>query len=164
MGFRIREAEERDIWAISKLYVENWHMTYGNILPQEYLRGVTEASAVEKWRNYVDDDIKKVFVAYMDEQLVGIAACKKDLEIRNCLCLDVLHVDNRFRMQGVGTALIEANKDYMKVLGWDKLRISIICGNDYAKEFYTKLGAKHLKFYDVDFSGTDVQCEKLIME
>ena len=164
MNMIIREAEERDILAISKLYVENWHITYEGIVPKAYLDGVTQESAYNKWTNYIDDDIKKVFVAYGGEALLGIAACKKDLEISNCLCLDVLHVDKRYRKQGAGTALIEANKEYMKSLGYDKLRISIICDNEYAKNFYAKLGAEHFKYYDVDFKGENVTCEKLLID
>ena len=163
MNILIREAEEKDFEAMSKLYVTNWHATYTGIVPSSYLEGVTETSAYEKWEHYVDDEIKKVYVAYADEKLVGIGACKKDLEIDRCLCLDVLHVDEAYRNQGVGTALIDRNKEYMKSLGWEKLRISIICGNDHARDFYLNRGAQHLKYYDVDFKGTNVQCEKLII-
>ena len=158
----IREANTKDIESIANLYITNWKKTYINLLPYDFLNGLTLSDGIKKWQEYILKEKHKIFVYYEDEKLLGFSACKEDEELKNCLYLDSLHVLETSRGRGVGTKLIKVVGNYAYIKGYKHMSICIVKGNDNAKKIYEKVGAKHYKDFIDNFGNIQCNSEKLI--
>lgn len=157
---KIRPANERDVKSIASLYVNNHRATYKNLLPAEYFETLTEAYAESKWQAYIADKSNRVWVAEAENGFLGFAASMPDEELTDVWYLDSLHVCEKARGRGVGTALIKAVGRYALESGFEKMSICIVRGNDKAGGLYRRLGARHYK----DFEGKLSHSEKLLWD
>ena len=132
----IREANAEDMEPIANLYVMNWKKTYIDLLPDNFLNGLTVNDEIKKWQEYLTKEKHRIFVAYENESFLGFSACKEDEELKNCLYLDSLHVSEISREKGVGTKLINTVGNYAYIKGYEKRSICIVKGNDKAKGLY----------------------------
>ena len=156
----IRFADKTDISHIAETYVNNHRTTYKNLLPAEYFETLTPEYAVKKWREYIADGNNRVWVAEDESGFLGFAASMPDEELYNVWYLDSLHVCEKARGKGVGTALIKTVGKYALDNGYEKMSICIVKGNDNAGDLYRKLGARHYK----DFTGKMSHSEKLLWD
>lgn len=156
----IRPADKRDAESIASLYVHNHRTTYKNLLPEEYFEKLTKEYAENKWYTYIADENNRVWVAENDGLFLGFAASMPDEELTDVWYLDSLHVCEKARGRGVGTALIRAVGKYAFDNGYEKMSICIVKGNDNAGGLYRKLGARHYK----DFTGKMSHSEKLLWD
>lgn len=156
----IRPADKRDAESIASLYVYNHRTTYKNLLPEEYFEKLTKEYAENKWYTYIADENNRVWVAENDGLFLGFAASMPDEELTDVWYLDSLHVCEKARGRGVGTALIRAVGKYAFDNGYEKMSICIVKGNDNAGGLYRKLGARHYK----DFTGKMSHSEKLLWD
>ena len=129
----IREANAEDMEPIANLYVMNWKKTYIDLLPDNFLNGLTVNDEIKKWQEYLTKEKHRIFVAYENESFLGFSACKEDEELKNCLYLDSLHVSEISRGKGVGTKLINTVGNYAYIKGYENMSICIVKGNDKAK-------------------------------
>lgn len=158
----IREANAEDIESIANLYVVNWKKTYLGLLPDNFLNRLSVNDEIKKWQRYLTKEKHRIFVAYENEIFLGFSACKEDEELNNCLYLDSLHVYETSRGKGVGTKLINTIGNYAYIKGYEHISICVVKGNDKAKRFYEKMGAKHYKDFIDHFGDTKSNSEKLI--
>ena len=156
----IRFADKTDISHIAETYVHNHRTTYKNLLPAEYFETLTPEYAVKKWREYIAEGNNRVWVAEDESGFLGFAASMPDEELYNVWYLDSLHVCEKARGKGVGTALIKTVGKYALDNGYEKMSICIVKGNDNAGDLYRKLGARHYK----DFTGKMSHSEKLLWD
>ena len=156
----IRFADKTDISHIAETYVHNHRPTYKNLLPAEYIETLTPEYAVKKWREYIADGNNRVWVAEDESGFLGFAASMPDEELYNVWYLDSLHVCEKARGKGVGTALLKTVGKYALDNGYEKMSICIVKGNDNAGDLYRKLGARHYK----DFTGKMSHSEKLLWD
>lgn len=156
----IRLAKADDVKNIASLYVNNHRATYKNLLPAEYFETLTESYAENKWQSYIDDTNNRVWVAEDESGFLGFAASMPDEELPDVWYLDSLHVCEKARGRGVGTALIKIVGNYAYECGYEKMSICIVRGNDKAGGLYRKLGARHYK----DFEGKLSHSEKLLWD
>lgn len=160
----IINASKDDIENIADIYVKNHKDTYKNLLSEKYLNSLTSEYAVKKWNEYLNDKNNKIFVAYEKNQFLGFAASCRDEQEENCWYLDSLHVAERARGKGVGTKLIASSGNFALRNGFKRMSVSIVKGNNVAKDIYVSLGASHYKYFKDYFSGSESQSEKLIWE
>ena len=156
----IRFADKNDVPHIAETYVHNHRTTYKNLLPVEYFETLTPEYAVKEWREYIADGNNRVWVAEDESGFLGFAASMPDEELYNVWYLDSLHVCEKARGKGVGTALIKTVGKYALDNGYEKMSICIVKGNDNAGDLYRKLGARHYK----DFTGKMSHSEKLLWD
>lgn len=156
----IRIANKNDVPYIAVTYVYNHRETYKNLLPAEYFEMLTPEFAEKKWSCYVADENKRVWIAEDETGFLGFAASMPDDELQAVWYLDSLHVCERARGKGVGTALIRTVGKYAFDADYNKMSICIVKGNDNAGRLYRKLGARHYK----DFTGKMSLSEKLLWE
>ena len=116
----IRDAVYEDIDNIAKLYISNWKETYKGLLSEDYLNGLTEGYAVEKWSKYLKNG-NHIFVAYEENEFLGFVASKKDDEEENYWYLDSLHITENSRGKGIGTKLIYRVGQYALKHGYEYL-------------------------------------------
>lgn len=157
---KIRLANEGDVSSIALTYVHNHRTTYKNLLPAEYFETLTEEYAVKKWSDYIADESNRVWIAEDEKGFLGFAASMPDEELDGVWYLDSLHVCEKARGKGVGTALIKTVGKCAFGCGYEKMSICIVKGNDSAGSLYRKLGARHYK----DFSGKMLLSEKLLWD
>lgn len=156
----IRPAKADDVKNIASLYVHNHRTTYKNFLPAEYFETLTQSYAENKWQSYIADKNNHVWVAEDESVFLGFAASTADEELTGVWYLDSLHVCEKSRGKGIGSALIQTVGKYAYEGGYKKLSICIVKGNDSAGALYRKLGARHYK----DFEGKLSHSEKLLWD
>ncbi len=156
----IRPADENDVKNIASTYVHNHRTTYKDLLPADYFETLTEEYAVKKWSDYIADASNRVWIAEDEDGFLGFAASMPDEELDGVWYLDSLHVCEKARGKGVGTALIKTVGRYASDNGFGKMSICVVKGNDNAGSLYRKLGARHYK----DFTGKMSRSEKLLWE
>ena len=154
----IRSATKADVADIAKTYVHNHRTTYRELLPEEYFETLTEDYAEDKWNSYIANEKNRVWVAEDAFAFLGFVASTADEELEGVWYLDSLHVCEKARGKGVGTALIKTVGKYAYSEGYEKMSICIVKGNDKAGTLYRKLGAEHYK----DFTGKMSRSEKLL--
>lgn len=160
----ITAATSSDIEKIAKIYVKNHTETYKGLLSDDYLESLTIDYAKEKWNSYLYAIGKKVWVAYNADEFLGFAAGTVDKSLADTWYLDSLHITEKARGKGIGTALIKTMMKYAFENGYSKMSVCIVKGNNSAGNLYKKLGAKHLLDFEDDFCGTVSHSEKLIWD
>ena len=158
----IRFATSEDLDNIARLYVYNHRQTYAGLLSEAYLSGLTVEYALEKWEKQLLNPEARIWVACQGKTFLGFAAGMPDPELEQTWYLESLHVTEGARGKGVGTALIQAVKQYAYDHGYQKMSICIVRGNNRAAALYQRLGAEHHSFFEDDFNGTTSSSEKLI--
>lgn len=158
----IRFAKKNDIDDIAELYIKNHLVTYKGLLSDDYLSNLTLDYAKDKWNKYVEDTRKKVWVAYEENVFLGFAAGMEDAELPCTWYLDSLHVTEKARGKGIGTAFIKTMGKYAVENDYIKMSICIVKGNVNAGNLYKKLGAEHFADFEDDFCGTVSHSEKLL--
>lgn len=82
-----------------------------------------------------------LYAAYADKQFVAFAAATLLLDgEENCCELESMVVDESFRRNGIGNALMRAVLEWAATLGARSLRLEVRAGNDRAIRFYRSLG------------------------
>lgn len=158
----IRPAKQSDIEKIAELYIKNHNEAYKGLLPDAYFERLTLNYAKEKWNAYLDTAGRIIRVAYNEEDFLGFTAGMKDEELTDTWYLDSLHITEKARGKGIGTALIKTMMKYAAENNYLKMSVCIVKGNDKAGNLYKKLGAEHFSYFDDDFCGTVSHSEKLL--
>ena len=158
----IRVATSSDLKKIAELYVKNHTETYRGLLSDDYFEGLTLDYAKEKWSTYLYSKGKIIWVAYGEEEFLGFTAGMEDESLVDTWYLDSLHITEKARGKGVGTALIKTMMTYAIENGYSKMSVCIVKGNVNARNLYKKLGAEHLLYFEDDFCGTVSHSEKLL--
>lgn len=156
----IYPASEKDVFNIAETYVYNHRTTYKDLLPPEYFENLTPEYAERRWHDYIADKNNRVWIAEDENGFLGFVASMPDEELDGVWYLDSLHVCEKARGKGVGTALIKNVGKYAFDNGYKKMSICIVKGNDNAGRLYCKLGAVHYK----EFTGKMSLSEKLLWE
>lgn len=159
---RIVFATEENLDEIAELYVHNHKTTYKGLLSDEYLNSLTVESAKTRWSNYLFGNENKIWAAFDEDVFLGFAAGTEDEELKRTWYLDSLHVNEKARGKGVGTALIKAMGRYAAETGYESMSICVVKGNEKAKSLYLKLGAEPYKCFEDNFGNTATNSEKLI--
>ena len=160
----IREATSSDLERIAEVYVKNHTETYRGLLSADYFESLTLNYATEKWRAYLDSAGKKMWVVYSEDEFLGFAAGMEDESLAGTWYLDSLHITEKARGKGIGTALIKTMMKYAVENSYSKMSVCIVKGNDNAGNLYKTLGAKHLLDFEDDFCGTVSHSEKLLWD
>ena len=158
----IRFATSEDLDSIARLYVCNHRQAYAGLLSEAYLSSLTVEYGLEKWGKQLQDQKARIWVAFEGESFLGFAAGTPDPELEQTWYLESLHVTEDSRGKGVGTALIQAVKQYAYDNSYERMSVCIVRGNDRAAALYQRLGAEHYSFFEDDFNGTPSASEKLI--
>lgn len=98
-------------------------------------------------KRLLKDASKPIFVAVLEEKVVGYVFCVQKRLENNSIMTDILTlhiddlcVDETMRGKGVGTALYEFARQYARGLGCYNLTLNVWALNDSAKRFYEKCG------------------------
>lgn len=153
----IRLLVEKEIDEMTELYVKSWRATYKGIIPDKILDTITVEKFNKIWKEYITKENNGIFGAFENDVFLGFGAFTPDEEMEDTLYLDSLHIKDGYKGKGVGTKIINHLKEYAREKEYKGVSVSIMCGNDRARNLYTKLGAIHLNYY----INYEIECEKL---
>ena len=140
----IRRAIKDDIPRLIDLLTQI-RMVHAELRPDLFDKDVTKYND-EQLNKMIDDDNSPIFVAVIDNNVVGYAMCQKrynsSLISKKVLHLDDLCVDEKYRHQGIGEALFNFVKEEARKDGCYEITLNSWPGNEAAQNFYKKMGTK----------------------
>lgn len=136
---KIVEYKEKYLEQISNLIIQDLLTVNSNDYGIERVKKMAEDFTVEKLQNSLSKR-KKVFVALIDDNVVGTAGIDKSWNSDDEYWILTVFVKPENHGQGIGKKLIEKVEEYATTLPVKKL---IIPASITAHEFYYKLGYKY---------------------
>ena len=141
----IRKANVNDIDRLLDLLSQVLEI-HAKLRPDLFISGTTKYSD-EDLKAVLNDENKPIFVAIVDDCVVGYAMCQIRIPTSNMypkkiLHLDDLCVDEKYRHQGIGEALYHKVVEFAKEMGCYEITLNAWPGNDAALKFYEKMGMK----------------------
>lgn len=144
---KIRRAAESDMDVINKLLYQVLKV-HSDARPELFKAG-TKKYKDDELRAIIADDLRPIFVAEKDGEVVGYAFCVHQQYIDNnnmtdikTLYIDDLCVDETARNAHVGRQLYEYVLDFAKEQGYYNVTLNVWADNVNAVKFYEKLGLK----------------------
>lgn len=146
----IRRAGERDIPALDRLLYEV-HKVHSDVRPDLFKAGAKKYTDGEL-REIIADDLRPVFTAERDGEVVGYAFCihKQFVNDNNMtdvktLYIDDLCVEQAARGGHIGTKLYEYVLAYAKRNGYYNVTLNVWADNVNAVKFYERIGMRTQK-------------------
>ncbi len=147
------KAKIEDAYDFEEVVANSWKETYASLLPDEYLeeRVNNVALRVPKYeKNFFDTRIKS-FVARDKEKIVGILkyGISDNSKYNDYGYIQALYVLKEYQGYGIGKELFKMAILGLKELGYTKIMLECMCGNETIN-FYKKYLGKVVE--TIDFS------------
>ena len=148
MNYLIRKRTKDDCKAVAHVVTIAWNETYKGIVPEWFLEQLknNEEERATKSYNEFDENDNNQFVLEVDNKIVGFVnfGITSDKEYQNCGEIFALYIVSKYKGNGFGRKLVEAAKNEMKNIGYDKMIIACLKGNP-SNEFYKHIGGEYVK-------------------
>lgn len=168
MNVKYREIEEKDAYGFEFVAAHSWKDTYWNLLPQERLikriERLSKTEELEKkikdTKEYIKSNPKKIYVAELNDQIVGILAIDTKEE---CGYLEAIYVLPEYKGKGIGKELLFlAIKKFIE-LGYNKLTLECMRGNSTI-DFYKKYGGSIIDTNKQIIYDKEVEVDTVLFE
>ena len=141
----IRRACREDIPRILELLSQVLEV-HAKLRPDLFASGTTKYNQAQL-EDMVNDDMNPIFVAEIDNEVVGYAFCQLRIPSGNMYPVRVLHlddlcVDEKYRQQHIGQQLFKFVLEEAKRRGCYEITLNSWNGNEAATKFYEKMGLK----------------------
>lgn len=141
----IRPATVNDINRILDLLSQVLEI-HAKLRPDLFVSGTTKYSK-EDLEAILKDTNKPIFVATIDNYVVGYAMCQIRIPTSNMYPVKIFHlddlcVDEKYRHQGIGEALYHKVVETAKENDCYEITLNAWPGNESALKFYEKMGLK----------------------
>ena len=141
----IRKANFNDINRLLNLLSEVLEI-HAKLRPDLFVSGTTKYKR-EDLEIMLKDETKPVFVATIDNYVVGYAMCQIKVPTKNMYPVKVFHlddlcVDEKYRHQGIGEALYNKVVEVAKENDCHEITLNAWPSNEAAFKFYEKMGLK----------------------
>ena len=141
----IRLANVDDIPRLLDLFSEVLEV-HAKLRPDLFVSGTTKYSK-EDLELMIEDENKPMFVATINDYVVGYAMCQIHIPSNNMYPVKIFHlddlcVDEKYRHQGIGEALYQKVVEVAKANDCYEITLNAWPGNEAALKFYEKMGLK----------------------
>ena len=141
----IRLANVNDIPRLLDLLSEVLEV-HAKLRPDLFISGTTKYSK-EDLELMIEDENKPMFVATINDYVVGYAMCQIHIPSNNMYPVKIFHlddlcIDSKYRRQGIGEALYQKVVEVAKVNDCYEITLNAWPGNEAALKFYEKMGLK----------------------
>ena len=141
----IRKANNDDISRLLDLLSEVLEV-HAKLRPDLFKSGTTKYNN-EQLKEMIHDDTKPIYVAVINNYVVGYAMCQVRTPSSNMYPVKIFHlddlcVDGKYRKQGIGRALYQKVVESAKENDCYEITLNVWPGNDAALRFYEKMGMK----------------------
>ncbi|MFX0021307.1 MAG: GNAT family N-acetyltransferase [Candidatus Hermodarchaeota archaeon] len=159
-----REANLSDLKGIIKVGVDTWKTTYGGIISDDFLQGLSYKDKEQKWRQRLEDRKHgaKIFVAEIEQDgIVGFALAT--LEKYNPLIISVqpekyvgelcaIYVLKDHQDKKIGTQLVKLVVRYFLKNKTKSMIVWVLKENPYQR-FYEKMKGKYIGEQFIEIGG-----------
>ncbi len=144
MSLSIALATEEMCIDLAKIKHRVWQSTYKNIYPKQTLDNFNIEHHANKFKNMILSKNLELFVAIVDDKIVGYTAIGKSPRRQNLdfFELVLLYVLQEFQGQGIGKKLFDFAKEKLYKLNQKHFMIYCNKYNTKAHNFYKKMGCK----------------------
>ncbi|MGH2373339.1 MAG: GNAT family N-acetyltransferase [bacterium] len=157
-GVIIRAARPEDAPAIARVHVDSWRTTYRDVMPSEFLAGLSYERRERQWTGTLGDpDAGFVFVAEdASRAVVGFAAGGRELSGDPVYTgeLYAVYILEAHQGKGLGRRLMARVADRLVRAGRPAMLLWVLADNLQARRFYEKLGGEQLREQQIDIGGT----------
>ena len=141
----IRRAKKEDIARLLDLLSQVLEI-HAKLRPDLFMSGTTKYNQ-EQLEEMINNDTKPIYVAIINDYVVGYAMCQIRVPTSNMYPIKVFHlddlcVDEKYRKQGIGKALYQKVVETAKENNCYEVTLNVWPGNDTALKFYEKMGMK----------------------
>ena len=137
-SYSVRPAVARDAKAIAEIHVATWHAAYKDLMPDDYLAGMTVDKRQAYWREAIEYSEPQVLVATEGEKIVGFVGFdrSRDPKTRSSVGeIWALYVSPEHWRKGVGLQLWDGARDGLKDEGCTQVTLWVLLGNERALKF-----------------------------
>ena len=144
---RIRRATVDDSDRIAAVHVRTWQAAYVDVLPAGYLAAFDPAEWAARHRRRLANrrPPAEVFVAEVDDELIGLAAAgpfrtEQGAHDDGVGEVAAIYVAPEHWSTGVGLVLMRAAVDHLSRHGFTEIRLWVVADNPRARRFYERFG------------------------
>ena len=141
----IRKAQAKDISRLLDLLSDVLEI-HAKLRPDLFVSGTTKYSK-EDLQEMFKDENKPIYVATINDYVIGYAMCQIRVPSNNMYPVKVFHLDDlcvdaKYRRQGIGEALYKKVVEAAKENDCYQITLNAWPGNEAALKFYEKMGLK----------------------
>lgn len=125
--------------ALVEIFLECWHSSYANVLPQPLVSSMTSSRARAIWERSLGDPISSLLVA-LAEDGKPIGVTRFGLLEDGVGIVHSLYVSPRVQGKGAGRMLLTEAGSGLAALGAGSAVLWVFEQNQPAREFYTRCG------------------------
>lgn len=153
----IRPARPADAPAMARVHVDTWRTTYGGLIPDAYLAGLSVERSAARWSDYLANPPAKglAFVAEAPaEHIVAVTSAGPLREALEDFDAEIyaLYVAQAYQGVGLGRRLVAACARELRNEGFHSLVIWVLKDNP-ACGFYARLGGQRNAEKVVEIGG-----------
>jgi ribosomal protein S18 acetylase RimI-like enzyme len=136
-------ARPDDCRAVAELHVTSWRVAYADILPADYLAGLSVDRREGSWRQVLGEARSELLLARRGEAVLGFASfgASRDQDAppaRGEVWAIYVHPDAW--SSGVGRRLLDATRERLVATAHDSVSLWVLAGNARAIRFYAAAG------------------------
>ena len=145
MNFEIRKATKQDYEDLCELYKQS-DLMHHQALPDIFKKPLSPSRDKEYIFSFIEDKESSIYVVEFKEKVIGLIAFKilqtDDIPIiyqRKYLKINSIVVDEQYRGNGIGKALMEKAHNWAIDKGIKEIELNVFKFNQDAIEFYKNL-------------------------
>lgn len=167
-ALRVRRGVPDDAAGVAVVHVASWQVGYAGQLPDQLLAGLSVEERTTSWRGRLAEGSEgRTLVALSnDDTVLGFATVgrsRDDDATPETGELWALYGHPDAWRQGVGSALFDATKRELRVLGFRRATLWVLTSNERARRFYENHGCQVGEHHRVDWRG-DVRLDEVQYE
>ena len=143
MSATIEPATDLDARAIAQVHVLAWQHAYRDLLPADYLAGLSVDWRETVWRDAIALGEPQVLVARLVGEVIGFASFGRSRDAdapAGCAELWAIYLSLTAWSRGIGRALWQAARDALAAQGFGSVTLWVMEGNARAIRFYEAAG------------------------
>jgi ribosomal protein S18 acetylase RimI-like enzyme len=158
ISLKIKKANEEDIKAVAKVYIDGWRTTYRGLVSDDYLDGLSYEEAEQRWFHFLNNENESfIYIAINDTgKIIGFAAGKSIEDEHFKGELYALYLLEECRGLGVGRQLISAIAKHFKEKNITSMMVWVMEQNKSGLGFYERMGGKKYLRRKSEFGGMEV--------
>ncbi len=151
----IRPAAPEDAEGIARVHMDTWLTTYRGLMPDDVLDSLSLDAQTRRWEASLRQPKRTSTVVAQEEAvIVGFASFGPELgnDRRYQGELYAIYILEQQQQKGIGRQLMRAAAQGLEQWHFPNMMLWVLSSNP-AKDFYEKLGGKHLRDRSVEFHG-----------
>ncbi len=156
MNISYERATVEDAYMIRYIGAHSWNETYKGLVPDEYLKYKLEhiEDKVEKQKSLINDKNNNFYVAKVDNKVVGFVSygLLEDEKYKDFGHIDSIYLLKEYQGYGIGKELFKIALNGLKELGYTKMELECMTGNNTIS-FYKKYLGEVIDTIDYPLNG-----------